>query len=59
VHDADPEIILQACVFEIVSRDVGNLPLPDSALAALGQPVEKRNSRCEAMIDASSKPGEA
>jgi hypothetical protein len=55
VHDADPDIILQACVFEIVSRDVGNLPVPDWALAALGQPAEKRNFRYEAMVYASSR----
>jgi hypothetical protein len=50
VHDADPEIILQACVFEIVSRDVGNLAVPDWTFAALGQPVEKRNFRYESMV---------
>jgi hypothetical protein len=50
VHEADPEIILQACVFEIVSQSVTNLPVPDWAFAALGQPVEKRNFRYEAMI---------
>ena len=50
VHDADPEIILQACVFEIVSQNVTNLPVPDWALTALGQPVEKRNFRYEAMV---------
>ena len=55
VHDADPEIILQACVFEIVSQDVGNLPVPDWAFVALGQPVEKRNFRYEAMLYASKK----
>src|ERR1035437_6267408 len=55
VHDADPEIILQACVFEIVSQDVGNLPVPDWAFVALGQPVEKRNFRYEAMLYTSRK----
>ena len=55
VHDADPEIILQACVFEIVSQDVGNLPVPDWAFAALGQPAEKRNFRYEAMVYANNR----
>jgi hypothetical protein len=50
VHDADPEMILQACVFEIVSESVGNLAVPDWAFAALGQPVEKRNFRYESMV---------
>ena len=28
IHAADPELILQACIFEIVSRDVNDLPVP-------------------------------
>src|SRR5437867_2249621 len=28
IHAADPEMILQACIFEIVSRDVENLAVP-------------------------------
>src|SRR6266540_1467533 len=36
IHAADPELILQACIFEIVSRDVENLPVPSWAFAALG-----------------------
>jgi hypothetical protein len=27
IHEADPELILQACIFEIVSRDVNELPV--------------------------------
>src|SRR4051794_15298330 len=27
IHAADPELILQACIFEIVSRDVNDLPV--------------------------------
>lgn len=45
VHQADPEIILQACVFEIVSDDVNRLEVPAWTFAALGLPVEKRNFR--------------
>jgi hypothetical protein len=55
LHEADPELILQACVFEIVSRDVEKLPVPDWAFAALGQPAEKRNFRYEAMVYASKQ----
>ena len=50
IHGLDPEIILQACVFEIVSRDVGKLPVPSWAFKALGQPEEKRNFRYEEML---------
>src|SRR2546422_8011112 len=45
IHGADPELILQACVFEIVSRDVNDLPVPAWAFADLGRPVEMRNFR--------------
>ena len=45
VHEADPEIILQACVFEIISEGVDKLPVPPWAFEALGQPVEIRNFR--------------
>ena len=50
IHRADPELILQACVFEIVSRDVNELPVPAWVFEGLGQPVETRNFRYEEMI---------
>src|SRR6185503_17933906 len=50
IHAADPEMILQACIFEIVSRDVENMAVPSWAFESLGQPVEKRNFRYEEMI---------
>jgi hypothetical protein len=50
VHAADPDMVLQACVFEIVTPQVEQVPVPDWALAALGQPVEKRNFRYADMI---------
>ncbi len=40
---ADPEMILEACIFEIVTTQVEQVPVPDWALTALGQPAEKRN----------------
>jgi pimeloyl-ACP methyl ester carboxylesterase len=40
---ADPEIILEACVFETVSARVNQIAIPDWVFTALGQPVEKRN----------------
>lgn len=42
---ADPEMVLQACVFEIVSTQVNQLPVPDWVFTALGRPVEHRNFR--------------
>lgn len=49
VHSADPEIILQGCVFEIVSQDVNNLAVPAWTFEALGRAPEKRNFRFEEM----------
>jgi hypothetical protein len=40
---ADPDLILEACVFETVSPGVEQIPVPDWVFTALGQPVEKRN----------------
>ncbi len=50
VHQADPDIILQACVFEIVTREVEQLAVPAWAFQALGQPVQRRNFRYEDML---------
>ena len=55
IHAADPEIILQACVFEIVSENVNNLAVPGWAFEALGMPVEPRNFRFDDMKYASGK----
>jgi hypothetical protein len=51
IHAADPDIILQACVFEIVSNEVEKLPVPASAFEAFGRSPERRNFRYEAMLD--------
>ena len=43
MHQFDPEIIFQACIFESVSNDVNNLPIPAWVFEAFKLPVEKRN----------------
>ena len=50
VHAADPEMILEACIFEIVSTQVEQVPVPEWAFTAMGRPVEKRNFRYVDMI---------
>ncbi|MGH9400891.1 MAG: hypothetical protein ACRD2P_02150, partial [Terriglobia bacterium] len=50
VHAADPEMILEACIFEIVTTEVEQVRVPDWAFTALGLPVEKRNFRYEAIL---------
>lgn len=50
IHRVDPELILQACIFEIVSRDVNDLAVPGWAFEELGRPVEQRNFHYEEML---------
>jgi hypothetical protein len=46
----DPDRILQACIFEIVTTQADQVPVPDWAFTALGRPVEKRNFRYDDML---------
>ena len=55
IHAADPQMILQACVFEIVSKDVDKLSVPAWAFEAFGQSPEQRNFRYDAMLYASGR----
>lgn len=50
VHQSDPDIILQACIFEIVTSQVNRLAIPEWAFTALGVPVENRNFNYTAML---------
>jgi hypothetical protein len=43
-------MILQACIFEIVTIQVEQIPVPEWAFAGLDQPVEKRNFRYADML---------
>ena len=50
VHKADPQIILQACVFEAIYKNSGKIPVPEWVFAEFGLPPEKRNFNYEAML---------
>lgn len=50
VQAADPDMILQACIFEIVTTQVEQVPVPAWAFAAFGLPAEKRNFRYADML---------
>lgn len=50
VHEADPEIILQACVFEAVFPQVRNVAIPSWVFDGFGLPAERRNFSYEAML---------
>jgi hypothetical protein len=47
---ADPEMLFEACIFEIVTTQVEQVAVPDWAFVALGQPVEERNFRYADML---------
>jgi hypothetical protein len=44
------DAIFEACIFEIVTTEVEQVPVPAWALTALGLPVEKRNFRYDDML---------
>jgi hypothetical protein len=50
VHAVDPDMTLEACIFEIVTTEVEEIPVPAWAFTALGLPVEKRNFHYEAIL---------
>lgn len=50
VHKADPEIILQAAIFEIVTEQVNRIAVPEWVLREFGLKPEQRNFRYEAML---------
>src|SRR5262249_28639270 len=50
VRAVDTDMILQACIFEIITTQVEQVPVPEWAFAAFGQPVEQRNFRYVDML---------
>ena len=58
-HKADPELILQAGVFEIIYRGtVESTPIPAFVFEAFGLPVEERNFRYDDMVYTSGEYAE-
>ena len=55
VHEADPDIILQACIFEIVTPQIEQVKIPAWAFKALGMRVENRNFRYQDILYADGK----
>lgn len=50
VHARDPDIILQACVFEAVYTGVGKIPVPQWVFEEFRLPYERRGFRYAAML---------
>ena len=55
LHEADPEMILQAAVFEIVTPGVESVAVPEAVLREFGQPVEARAFRYRDMLYADGR----
>ncbi len=55
LHKADPEIILQAAAFEIVTRGVESISIPEAVLREFGQPVTHGTFRYEDMLYANGR----
>ncbi len=50
VRAADPDIVLEACVFETVTPKINQIAIPDWVFTAFGLPVETRNFRFNDII---------
>lgn len=55
LHKADPEIILQAAAFEIVTRGVESISIPEAVLRDFSQPVTNRTFCYEDMLYANGR----
>ncbi len=50
LHHADPDIVLQAAEFEIVTKGVNTIAIPASVFIAFGQAVTNRNFNYDTML---------
>ena len=50
IHAMDPDIILQGAIFEIITTDVNNVPIPASVFDEFNLAPENRNFNYERMI---------
>jgi hypothetical protein len=55
LHVADPDMILQAAIFEIVTRKVETIAVPPDVLTEFSQPVVARNFSYQDMLYVSGK----
>ena len=50
LHNMDPDIIFEACIFEYVDQRVNGIPIPAETFKAFGQPVQNRNFSYNKMV---------
>ena len=43
VHESDPDVVFEACVFECISSQVNDIPIPSWVFEAFGEEPEERN----------------
>ena len=55
VHAADPEIVLQAGIYEIITEDVNRVLIPDWVFEEFDLPIEGRNFDYEKMLYADGR----
>jgi hypothetical protein len=55
LHRSDADMIFQACLFEIVTEDVNQVPIPAWVFKDFGLPVESRNFSYTAMLNKKGK----
>lgn len=51
MHAFDPDIVFQACLFEVITEDVNNIPVPEWVFNDFDLPVEQRNFSYDAMLN--------
>jgi len=51
MHAADADMIFQAAIFEIVTKKVNRLPIPDWVFKAFNMPIENRSFNYEQMLN--------
>lgn len=51
MHEYDPEMVFQACLFEIITEDVNKVPIPEWVFKDFGLPVETRTFSYQSMLN--------
>jgi hypothetical protein len=51
MHAFDPDIVFQACLFEIITPDVNKVPIPAWVFNDFNLPIESRNFSYDAMLN--------
>jgi len=55
IHKIDQDVIFQACIFEVVTTIVNELPIPEHVFQAFDVEYQDRNFNYQAMLDESGK----